>query len=37
MIDQVQQKRVAPRVSLLGILIACLVFWAAFAALIVNW
>jgi len=36
MIDQVQEKRFAPRLSLLGILIGCLAFWGAFAALVLN-
>ena len=37
MIDQIQEKRMGPRLSVLGILALCLIFWAAFVTLVLNW
>ena len=37
MIDRIQQKRIAPGVSMLGILAVCLVFWVAVAAMVLSW
>lgn len=37
MIQHIHESRMGLRLSVMGILIGCLVFWAAFAVLIVNW
>lgn len=37
MIQHIHESRMGLRLSVMGILIGCLVFWTVFALLIVNW
>jgi len=37
MIDQIQERRTLPRLTVLGILAGCLAFWALFVTLVLYW
>lgn len=37
MIDQIRERRTVPRLTVLGILAGCLVFWGLFVTLVLNW